>query len=98
MMKGKAWTPASLKAVGGTEGIGVTFLEWSGVVSQKIVIDWAIISDEASARRFADGLVEVFARRICHAHNCERSAGHIQWWRGCSARPTTLGEHVGAHG
>jgi serine/threonine protein kinase/formylglycine-generating enzyme required for sulfatase activity len=27
MMKGKAWTPASLKAVGGTEGVGVTFLE-----------------------------------------------------------------------
>ena len=27
MMKGKPWTPAALKAVGGTEGIGVTFLE-----------------------------------------------------------------------
>ncbi len=27
MMKGKAWSPASLKAVGGTEGVGVTFLE-----------------------------------------------------------------------
>ncbi|MHB1423503.1 MAG: protein kinase domain-containing protein [Gemmataceae bacterium] len=27
MMKGKAWTPASLKAVGGTEGVGVAFLE-----------------------------------------------------------------------
>ncbi|HET6881413.1 MAG TPA: SUMF1/EgtB/PvdO family nonheme iron enzyme [Pirellulales bacterium] len=27
MMKGKAWTPASLKAVGGTQGVGVTFLE-----------------------------------------------------------------------
>ncbi len=27
MMKGKAWTPASLKAVGGTEGVGITFLE-----------------------------------------------------------------------
>jgi formylglycine-generating enzyme required for sulfatase activity len=27
MMKGKAWTPSSLKAVGGTEGVGVTFLE-----------------------------------------------------------------------
>jgi eukaryotic-like serine/threonine-protein kinase len=27
MMKGRAWTPASLKAVGGTEGVGVTFLE-----------------------------------------------------------------------
>jgi serine/threonine protein kinase len=27
MMKGKPWTPASLRAVGGTEGVGVTFLE-----------------------------------------------------------------------
>jgi formylglycine-generating enzyme required for sulfatase activity len=27
MMKGKAWTPASLKAMGGTEGVGVAFLE-----------------------------------------------------------------------
>ncbi len=27
MMKGKLWTPAVLKEVGGTEGIGVTFLE-----------------------------------------------------------------------
>jgi eukaryotic-like serine/threonine-protein kinase len=27
MMKGKAWTPNSLKAVGGTEGVGITFLE-----------------------------------------------------------------------
>ena len=27
MMKGKTWTPAELKAVGGTEGVGVTFLE-----------------------------------------------------------------------
>jgi serine/threonine protein kinase/formylglycine-generating enzyme required for sulfatase activity len=27
MMKGKPWTPASLKVVGGTQGVGVTFLE-----------------------------------------------------------------------
>jgi serine/threonine protein kinase len=27
MVKGKPWTPAALKEVGGTEGIGVTFLE-----------------------------------------------------------------------
>ena len=27
MMKGKDWTPASLKRVGGTEGVGFTFLE-----------------------------------------------------------------------
>jgi serine/threonine protein kinase/formylglycine-generating enzyme required for sulfatase activity len=27
MVKGKPWTPATFKAVGGTEGVGVTFLE-----------------------------------------------------------------------
>jgi serine/threonine protein kinase len=27
MVKGKAWTPATLRAVGGTQGVGVTFLE-----------------------------------------------------------------------
>jgi formylglycine-generating enzyme required for sulfatase activity len=27
MMKGKAWTPATLKEVGGTKGVGLTFLE-----------------------------------------------------------------------
>ena len=27
MLKGKPWTPATLRAVGGTEGVGVTFLE-----------------------------------------------------------------------
>jgi formylglycine-generating enzyme required for sulfatase activity len=27
MMKGREWTPATLKEVGGTEGVGVTFLE-----------------------------------------------------------------------
>ena len=27
MMKGKPWTPATLRQVGGTEGVGVTFLE-----------------------------------------------------------------------
>jgi hypothetical protein len=27
MMKGRAWTPATLKNVGGTEGVGITFLE-----------------------------------------------------------------------
>ena len=27
MMKGKPWTPATLKEVGGTQGVGVTFLE-----------------------------------------------------------------------
>jgi Protein of unknown function (DUF1194) len=52
--------PRVLEAIqsGTNRRIAVSFLEWSGVVSQKVVVDWAIISDEASARRFADGLVE----------------------------------------
>ena len=33
--------------------IGVSFVEWSGVGAQKIVIDWAIIHDEASAKNFS---------------------------------------------
>ena len=27
MVKGKPWTPATLKDIGGTQGVGVTFLE-----------------------------------------------------------------------
>src|SRR5262249_31710589 len=52
--------PRVLEAIrsGTNRRIAVTFVEWSGVVSQKVVLDWATISDEATARRFADGLVE----------------------------------------
>jgi serine/threonine protein kinase/formylglycine-generating enzyme required for sulfatase activity len=34
MIKGKAWTPATLREVGGTEGVGVTFLEETFSASQ----------------------------------------------------------------
>ncbi|MFL4971371.1 MAG: DUF1194 domain-containing protein [Xanthobacteraceae bacterium] len=52
--------PRVIEAIqsGTNRRIAVSFIEWSGVVSQKVVIDWAAIGDEASARRFADGLVE----------------------------------------
>jgi Protein of unknown function (DUF1194) len=52
--------PRVLEAIqsGTNRRIGVIFIEWSGVVSQKVVLDWAAIGDEPSARRFADGLVE----------------------------------------
>lgn len=52
--------PRVLEAIqsGANRRIAVNFIEWSGVVSQKVVIDWTLISDETSARRFADGLVE----------------------------------------
>jgi len=52
--------PRVIEAIqsGNNRRIAVSFVEWSGVVSQKVVIDWATISDETTARRFADGLVE----------------------------------------
>jgi hypothetical protein len=38
--------------------IGVTFVEWSGVGAQKIVIDWSIIRDEATAKDFSAQIIE----------------------------------------
>src|SRR5262245_7801619 len=46
--------------------IGLSFIEWSGVTSQKIVIDWSIIDGPDAARKFGDQLVELprsFAER-----------------------------------
>src|SRR5437764_11307226 len=43
---------------GGQGRIGVCFIEWSGVTSQKLVIGWTTISDADTARRFSDGVVE----------------------------------------
>ena len=39
--------------------IAICFVEWSGVTSQKVVIDWALVSDEASARRIGDQMIEL---------------------------------------
>jgi Protein of unknown function (DUF1194) len=38
--------------------IAVTFVEWSGPLSQRIVIDWTMISDDKTARLFGDHIVE----------------------------------------
>jgi hypothetical protein len=38
--------------------IAVTFVEWSGIGAQKVVIDWTIIGDTASAQQFASALAE----------------------------------------
>jgi hypothetical protein len=46
--------------------IAVCFIEWSGASAQQVVIDWAVIGDEGSARRFGDQLLELrrsFAER-----------------------------------
>ena len=38
--------------------IAVCYVEWSGSISQNLVIDWTVIGDAASARRFASHLAE----------------------------------------
>ena len=46
--------------------IAVAFVEWSGVSSQKVVIDWTVIDGPEAARKFGDQLIELprsFAER-----------------------------------
>ncbi len=38
--------------------IGLTFVEWSGVGAQRIVVDWMMVGDAASAKEFGDRLLE----------------------------------------
>jgi hypothetical protein len=75
--------PRVLEAIqsGTNRRIGVIFIEWSGVVSQKVVLDWAAIGDEASARRFADGLVEAprsFADRTSISAGIDFAMGQFE--------------------
>ena len=46
--------------------IAVAFVEWSGVSSQKVLIDWTVIDGPDAAKKFGDQLVELprsFAER-----------------------------------
>jgi hypothetical protein len=46
--------------------IAITFVEWSGVSSQRVVIDWTLIDGADAARKFGDQLIELprsFAER-----------------------------------
>jgi hypothetical protein len=46
--------------------IGLAFVEWSGVNSQHVVIDWSVIDGAGAARKFGDQLLELprsFAER-----------------------------------
>jgi hypothetical protein len=38
--------------------IGIAFVEWSGAVSQTLVIDWTMVSDAKTAQDFASQVVE----------------------------------------
>jgi Protein of unknown function (DUF1194) len=38
--------------------IAVAFIEWSGILQQKIVMDWTVISNDETARQFSDHILE----------------------------------------
>jgi hypothetical protein len=52
--------PRVLEAIrsGRTGRIGLSFVEWSGLTSQRLVVDWTMVSDAGSAKGFADRLLE----------------------------------------
>jgi len=75
--------PRVLEAIrSGPNGrIAVIFVEWAGVLSQKVVIDWTVISDEASARQFGDRIVEAprsFADRTSIAAAIDFSMSQLE--------------------
>jgi hypothetical protein len=51
---------------GGPSGrVAVAFIEWSGALQQKVVIDWTVISDDETGHQFGDRILEApraFAR------------------------------------
>ena len=70
--------------------IAICFVEWSGATSLKLVIDWTIVGDAASARKFGDQMLELprsFADRT------SISAGLEFRWRNSSVRPIRRPPH-----
>jgi hypothetical protein len=60
--------------------IGLSFVEWSGVSSQRVVIDWTTISDPESAKGFGDRLLEAprsFADRTSISGVIEFAMGQL---------------------
>ena len=60
--------------------IGLTFVEWSGVGSQRVVIDWTTVGDAESARGFGDRLLEAprsFADRTSISGAIEFAMGQL---------------------
>src|SRR5947199_10404090 len=60
--------------------IAICFVEWSGATSQKLVIDWTIVGDFASARRIGDQMLELprsFADRTSISAGLEFSMAQL---------------------
>lgn len=52
-------SPEVLDAIrsGLTGRIAIAYIEWGGPFSQHVIVDWTVVSDEASAAAFAEALV-----------------------------------------
>jgi hypothetical protein len=65
---------------GRTGRIGLTYIEWSGLGSQRVVIDWTTISDAETAKGFGDRLLEAprsFADRTSISGAIEFAMSHL---------------------
>jgi len=74
--------PRVLEAIksGRAGRIGLSLLEWSGLTSQRVVIDWMTIGDAESAKSFADRLLEAprsFADRTSISSAIEFAMTHL---------------------
>jgi Protein of unknown function (DUF1194) len=61
--------------------IAICFVEWSGATSQKVIIDWTIVSDMASARRIGDQMLELprsFADRTSISAGLEYAMNQLE--------------------
>ena len=60
--------------------VGLTFVEWSGAGSQRVLIDWTTIGDAETARNFGDRLLELprsFADRTSISGAIEFAMGQL---------------------
>jgi hypothetical protein len=65
---------------GRTGRIALTYVEWSGVGSQRVVIDWTAVGDAESAKGFGDRLLEAprsFADRTSISGAIEFAMSHL---------------------
>ena len=63
---------------GRNKRIAIAFVEWSGVSSQKLLIDWTVIDGPDAAKKFGDQLVELprsFAERTSISGGIDFSMG-----------------------
>ncbi len=72
--------PRVLNAIksGSLSRIAVTFVEWSGANSQRVVVDWMIVDGPQSAQQFGDRLLETprsFADRTSISAGIDFSVG-----------------------